>query len=283
MHATPKDLFSPLTTMVIAYQLLSHFKFIHGQGIIHKDIKPENIVLMSSAGSGRSLISLLDFGLAKRYVDDQGKLYPNRKRKSFDGTPLFIGINAQEKESASRRDDLQALAYTLIYFLRGRLPWENLHRSGGGRSSASATSVKEIVNYFQSQPQLQSLSSLPSSSTSMFESFSSSASAEFKINCRCRGVNDSSIQEECQSDNILMMKKRMPHKQLCHGLLPVFREFLDYTMCLQFDETPNYDHWRQRFFTEARTLSLAAKMAERGPGEVPSEGIDYSLLDWNSE
>lgn len=42
------------------------------------------------------------------------------------GTTRFSSINAQSGRSLSRRDDLESLAYILIYFLQGGLPWQDI-------------------------------------------------------------------------------------------------------------------------------------------------------------
>ena len=86
------QVFSPYTTMIIAYQMLGHLKYIHSKGIIHKDIKPENMVVMADEGSGRSLISLLDFGMGKSFLNREGKSAANTHQKIIDGTPRFMGI-----------------------------------------------------------------------------------------------------------------------------------------------------------------------------------------------
>lgn len=73
-------------------------------------------------------IYLIDFGLAKYYKDKSTSEHiPFRKNKDLTGTPIYSSINSHKGFEESRRDDIESLLYTILFFLRGNLPWEAIH------------------------------------------------------------------------------------------------------------------------------------------------------------
>jgi serine/threonine protein kinase len=122
--------FSLRTVLLLAGQVLTTLEKIHDQGLIHRDIKPDNVVLGN--GGDRGKVYLIDFGLSKCFwnpVTDEH--IPFRTDKHLTGTARYASINNHKGLEQSRRDDLESLGYVLIYFLNGRLPWQN--QSGSNR------------------------------------------------------------------------------------------------------------------------------------------------------
>lgn len=95
----------------------------HGRNFIHRDLKPENFVI---GRTDPSVVYLIDFGLAKYYRDAQGKHIPMVSDKGLIGTARYASINSMQGNEQSRKDDLEAIGYLLVYFLEGRLPWMNI-------------------------------------------------------------------------------------------------------------------------------------------------------------
>ena len=117
--------FSTKDFVQIGVQMLERLESVHEQCYIHRDIKPENFTL--GIGPGKDTVYLIDFGLAKKYCDMKTKQHvPYRENKSMTGTARYASVNAHLGLEQSRRDDLEALMYMLVYFLKGELPWQNI-------------------------------------------------------------------------------------------------------------------------------------------------------------
>jgi len=113
------------TVLLLADQLISRIEFIHGKNFIHRDMKPDNFLM--GLGKKGNLVYVIDFGLAKKFRDQRTHQHiPYREHKNLTGTARYTSINTHLGIEQSRRDDMEALGYILIYFLNGTLPWQGL-------------------------------------------------------------------------------------------------------------------------------------------------------------
>ena len=90
-------------------------KHAHDQNMIHRDIKPDNILVTS-----KGVVKVADFGLAKAVDDDVSMTQSGTGL----GTPLYMAPEqARNAKHVDKRSDIYALGSTLYYFLTGKLPF----------------------------------------------------------------------------------------------------------------------------------------------------------------
>ena len=118
--------FSMKSTLMIMTQCLERLKEIHDKGIIHRDMKPENLVI-GYKGKEKN-IYLIDFGLSKLILDEKKNfnLLGAKKEKIVIGTVRYISLNCHLGNEQCKKDDLESLAYIMVYFIKGELPWQNI-------------------------------------------------------------------------------------------------------------------------------------------------------------
>ena len=132
-------------TIALGLQMIERLEFIHSRHIIHRDIKPDNFLI--GKGKKDSIIYICDFGLSKRFRDKKTGLHiPYKNGKHFIGTPIFASIYTHLGIEQSRRDDLESLAYILIYFRKGDLPWTKVKGKNRKEKYSKVLSLKININ-----------------------------------------------------------------------------------------------------------------------------------------
>ena len=106
-------------------QLLRLLRHAHRRGVVHRDVKPDNAML--GREEFRDRVYLVDFGLAKRVVPAEGGAHvPCAEGRRLTGSARYCSLATHRGYSQSYSDDLEMLAYTLIYLHQGALPWQDL-------------------------------------------------------------------------------------------------------------------------------------------------------------
>ncbi|KAL8107208.1 hypothetical protein AgCh_023862 [Apium graveolens] len=117
----------------IAIEAISILEKVHSKGYVHGDVKPENFLLGPPGTPEEKKLFLVDLGLATKWRDISSQHVEYDQRPDvFRGTVRYASVHAHLGRTGSRRDDLESLAYTLIFLLRGRLPWQGFQGENKG-------------------------------------------------------------------------------------------------------------------------------------------------------
>ncbi len=109
---------TPMQGILIARQAAEALAAAHSAGVIHRDLKPDNIHLSEGPG-GRVVVKVLDFGLAK--VAGASRL--SRAGVVF-GTPYYMSPEQAGGEDVDHRSDLYAFGVVLYEVFAGRVPFD---------------------------------------------------------------------------------------------------------------------------------------------------------------
>jgi serine/threonine protein kinase len=115
--------FGMKTIILLAMSMIDIMKHIHSCGYIHRDIKPDNFAIGYESSSK---LYCIDFGLSKKYLKKNGNHIDFSDKKRFCGTARYASIAAHTNKEQSRKDDLESIAYILIYMYKGKLPWQGI-------------------------------------------------------------------------------------------------------------------------------------------------------------
>ncbi len=127
------------TALAIATDVARALEDAHDRGIVHRDVKPANILLPyafdDSSTHPSSRVKLSDFGLARNIVDSESLAMT--APGAVLGTPHYMAPEQSTGRAVDPRTDVYALGATLFHMLAGRPPFqaqtrEELHVMHGG-------------------------------------------------------------------------------------------------------------------------------------------------------
>lgn len=109
---------TPLLRYQIIEQVINAIKFAHGKSILHRDISPNNILIVFKGGN--PIVKVCDFGLGK---DTESLSYYTKSSASGYGQILYVSPEQREQlKSATERSDIYSLGKLVYFVFTGKDP-----------------------------------------------------------------------------------------------------------------------------------------------------------------
>ena len=145
--------FDPITICNIGIDLLYNLEVLHKHGLIHNDLKKNNIAIVfkniENKNKGVDCI-LIDFGLSleindKKFIRDEIGF-----KKDKCGNSKYASYNSLIGGIIGQKDDLISLCFLLLYFANGSLPWSDIDTTDKKLYKKLIIEKKKILtlNYF---------------------------------------------------------------------------------------------------------------------------------------
>ncbi len=122
----------PARIVGVLVQVLGALALAHDQGIVHRDVKPENVIVTSTVddeGTPVDVVKVCDFGIAKindagAYETGAGTTGPLTRSGTLVGTPEYMSPEQGRGDPLDARSDLYSVGIILYQLLTGRVPFE---------------------------------------------------------------------------------------------------------------------------------------------------------------
>ncbi|CAO3703671.1 unnamed protein product [Rhizopus stolonifer] len=116
------------TVALVAKQMIDRVQSLHEHHMIYRDIKPENFLMGRPGTVYADQVFMIDY-----------------EHRSLSGTARYMSTHTHLRREQSRRDDLEALGYVFMYFLRGSLPWQGVKATNNKEKYEKIGACKQVT------------------------------------------------------------------------------------------------------------------------------------------
>jgi len=103
----------------IATQVTRALAAAHSEGVVHRDLKPDNVMLIEQYGE-HDIVKVLDFGIAKSLDEQEAGM---TSAGAVVGTPAYMSAEQAMGQPVDQRSDLYSLGIMLYEMASGRVPF----------------------------------------------------------------------------------------------------------------------------------------------------------------
>jgi casein kinase 1 len=104
-------------------KIIIALRSIHDMGIIHRDVKPANILI---SNENTLECKMVDLGLSTTYMGIYSGHIEQKTGQQLLGSPSYVSLNIHNGINPSRRDDIESACYVYLYMINNSLPWDNI-------------------------------------------------------------------------------------------------------------------------------------------------------------
>uniref|UniRef100_A0A0R3S4D2 Protein kinase domain-containing protein n=1 Tax=Elaeophora elaphi TaxID=1147741 RepID=A0A0R3S4D2_9BILA len=118
--------FSLGTAISVGIKCLEALEDLHNVGYLHRDVKPGNFAIGRPEVNELRNVYVLDFGMARLYIHEDGTMRNPRALTGFRGTVKYAPLSAHILRELCRKDDVESWLYMIVELTNGKLPWRNM-------------------------------------------------------------------------------------------------------------------------------------------------------------
>ncbi|CAL2036141.1 unnamed protein product [Caenorhabditis brenneri] len=123
---TPQQSLSVACSLSVGIQSLEALEDLHNIGYLHRDVKPGNYTIGRAELNELRKVYILDFGMARKFTDNNGVIRKPRAAAGFRGTVRYAPIACHKNQELGRKDDVEVWLYMQVELTVGRVPWKEI-------------------------------------------------------------------------------------------------------------------------------------------------------------